>query len=145
MSRIPALLVAVAVLAAAAGIVTIARTLHHPGAIAEMRAEVAGLRAEADSCRAALGVGQQELLSYNEQLDSLRARVREMEALHPRGVPADSYPVYMGVFEQYNDSVAGWDDRVDGLRSERERCIAITERHNVALDSLRRLLAAQRR
>jgi hypothetical protein len=145
MRRTPALLIALAVLAAAAGIVTIARTLQHPGAISEMRATVAGLRAAVDSCRAVLDASQAGLLTYNAQLDSLHGRVREMEGLHPRGVPADSYDVYMSVFRQYNDSVAGWDARVAELRDERERCVGVTDTHNAALDSLRRLLSAQRR
>jgi hypothetical protein len=141
----PAVLVGAAVLLAAIGIVSLARVLRQPGAIAEMRASVQELRAAADSCHALLGTGQEELLAYNAQLDSMRGRVREMEALHPRGVPADSYGIYMDVFRQYNDSVAEWGGRVDLLRAERERCVDVTGRHNAALDSLRRLLAAQRR
>jgi hypothetical protein len=145
MNRVPIIVIGVAILAAAAGIVTVARTLQHPGAIAEVRAELSGLRAAVDSCRTVLDAGQEQLFAYNAHLDSLRGRVREMEALHPRGVPADSYGIYMGVFRQYNDSVAGWDARVDLLQAKRERCVEVTDAHNAVLDSLRRLLAAQQR
>jgi hypothetical protein len=131
-------------LIAAAGIVSLARTLQHPGAIAEMRHSVAELRAAVDSCQALLEENQADLLAHNEWLDSMRARVREMETLHPRGVPADSYSIYMEVFGEYNDSVAGWEQRVDVLQAERAECVALTQAHNAALDSLRRLRLQQR-
>jgi predicted nucleic acid-binding Zn-ribbon protein len=138
------LMLAAAVIAAF-GIVTIGRTLAHPGAIADMRSTVAGLRAVADSCATALDDSQSELLQYSDRLDSMRSRVRELEALHPRGVPADSYTSYLRIFGVYNDSAAAWEDRVEELRSERLVCSEAADRHNAAVDSLRRLLARQRR
>jgi hypothetical protein len=128
----------------AAGIWTVARTLREPTAIAIMRDSVQALRAESDSCRQLLDAGQAELHEYNERLDSLRGRVRELESHDPRGVPADSYAIYMGIFGQYNDSAAAWDGRVDALQDELQRCRSITESHNEAALTLRRLLLEQR-
>jgi hypothetical protein len=144
MKRGPALIIAIAVLAAAAGLVSVARTLQHPGALADMRANMAELRMAVDSCQTVLAAAQSDLLAYTEQIDSLRTRVREMEALHPSGVPADSYDIYLQLFNQHNDSVTGWDARVQELQQERERCIVVTELHNQALDSLRILVRQQR-
>jgi hypothetical protein len=135
-----ALLLAAVLTVALLGILTIGRTLHHPGAIAEMRSMVAELRAAADSCTTALELSQSELLEYNERLDSLRLRVRGMETFLPRGVPADSYDIYLRLFGLYNDSAEAWEGRVESLQMEREQCRAVTDRHNAAVDSLRRLL-----
>jgi chromosome segregation ATPase len=145
MNRIPALIILGAVLLAAGGIVSVSRMLQHPGPVEDARAELRQLRAEIDSCQAALDTSQAGLLAYNDQLDSLRGRVREMEALHPRGVPADSYAIYIETFRQYNDSVAGWEQQVETLQETRSDCVSFIAQHNMMLDSLRRLLAAQRR
>jgi hypothetical protein len=138
--RTPLVLLGVAAGVAALGVLTVGRTLRHPGAVAEMRSAVATLRAAADSCVDGLDASQTELLQYNARLDSMRRRVRGMETLPPRGVPADSYDIYLELFGRYNDSAQTWEARVDALKTEREECQALTERHNVAVDSLRRLL-----
>jgi hypothetical protein len=135
-----ALLLAAMMTVALLGILTVGRTLQQPGAIAEMRSIVAELRAAADSCTTALDISQSELLEYNERLDSLRLRVRGMETLPPRGVPADSYDIYLRLFGLYNDSAQAWEGRVESLQVERELCREVTDRHNAAVDSLRRLL-----
>jgi hypothetical protein len=139
------LLAATILMIAAGGVISLTRTLRGPGAIAEQREQLQLLRVAVDSCHLALAQGQGELLAYNARLDSMLARVRGMEALHPRGVPADSYSTYMDNFEQYNDSVAAWGDRVESLQAEREACVELTAEHNEAQDSLRTLLLQQRR
>jgi hypothetical protein len=101
------------------------------------------LRAAAAACRSDLDVGTARLAVYDAQLDSLHGRVRAFEALDPRGVPADSYEVYLDAFHQYNDSAAGWSARADTLRARLASCRAVTERHNLLADSLRRLLIQQ--
>jgi hypothetical protein len=138
-------LVAAVLVLAAAGILSIVRTLHEPTSIALLRDSLGVLRTAVDSCRDDLDAAQASLLDYNERLDSLRARVRGMESLPPRGVPADSYGIYMGLFEAYNDSVSAWDARVDGVQARREECLVLTEAHNAIADSLRRLLAERPR
>jgi enamine deaminase RidA (YjgF/YER057c/UK114 family) len=136
---------AVAAVVAVAGLISLARTLRQPGAIAQQREAVQELRAAVDSCHISLADQQEDLLAYNAYLDSVRGRVRGMEGLHPRGVPADSYQVYMQEFRRYNDSAAVWDARVEELKAERAACAATTAAHNMALDSLRQLLMQQRR
>lgn len=140
MRRRTLLLLLAAVVVAAFGVVTVARTLQHSSALSDMRFEVAQLRAAADSCASALDTSQVALLRYNDRLDSLRLRVRGMETLPPRGVPADSYDIYLQLFGMYNDSVEQWQGRVDALHAEREECRLLADRHNGAVDSLRQLL-----
>jgi hypothetical protein len=142
--RIAWLGVAVVVLATA-GVFSIVRTLHAPAAIAMLRDSLSILRTAADSCRIELDTGQEGLLDYNARLDSLRARVREMESRDPRGVAADSYAIYLGLFEAYNDSVAAWGGRVDELQTRHGDCLVLIEAHNTVADSLRRLLAERAR
>jgi hypothetical protein len=145
MRRAHLIAAAVLVVVALAGVLTLGRTLRHPSAVAEMRGTVAALRPAADSCRLQLEKTQQELLDYNAQLHALHGRVRGMEQLHPRGVPADSYSVYLELFGLYNDSAGVWDRRVSDLGAEQEACRVRVDAHNVALDSLRALLRESRR
>lgn len=145
MKRRHAVVAGVIVLVAAAGVLTLGRTLAHPGALAEMRSTVALLRSAADSCRLALEQQHGELLDYNERLGTMRDRVRDLEGLHPRGVPADSYRIYMELFASYNDSAGLWDARVVELRAELETCREMADAHNLALDSLRALLQQSQR
>lgn len=128
-----------------AGLLSVARTLRGPRAIEDMRDVLAELRTATDSCHATLADSQDELLAYSDWLDSARARVRAMEDLHPRGVPADSYAIYMDVFRLYNDSAEMWEVRVAALEAERDACAATTAAHNAAIDSMRRLLEQRRR
>lgn len=131
---------AVILLLAVAGIYSVGRSLRQPTEFAVLRDSLQVLREAVDSCHIVLKQDQARLHQYSAFLDSTRARIRELEARDPRGVPADSYTVYMHVFEQYGDSAAAWADRVDGLQADYERCRAVTEAHNARADSLRRLL-----
>ncbi|MGH7464411.1 MAG: hypothetical protein ACREK1_04490, partial [Longimicrobiales bacterium] len=58
---------------------------------APLRDTIAVLRAHADSCLADVESGAAQLRAYDHRLDSMRARVRSLEALDRRGVPADSF------------------------------------------------------
>lgn len=101
------------------------------------------LRGLADSCRTELDQGTAGFDDYDRRLDSLRTRVRDLEALDPRGVPADSYEVYLQVFEEYNDSVPGWTHRADSLRARWTHCRDLAETHNELADSVHDLLLKQ--
>lgn len=138
-------LAAVILVLAVAGVYTVARSLRQPAALALARDSLQTLRAAADSCHAALEEGQAGLHEYSAFLDSTRARVLELESHDSRGVPADSYGIYMRIFEQYTDSAAAWAERVEFLQADHERCRVVTEAHNVMADSVRRLLLEQRR
>jgi hypothetical protein len=70
----------------------------------------------------------------------MRERVRDLEALDRRGVPADSYTVYMAAFTAYNDSAAAWPPLEQAVRALEAACRAVAEHHNVLTDSLRELV-----
>lgn len=101
------------------------------------------LRSAADSCRSEIDESASRLQAFDARLDSLRSRVREYEAIDPRGVPADSYEVYLEAFDRYNESVPGWSERADTLRERWARCTDLTQTHNALADSLRQLLLLQ--
>lgn len=107
---------------------------------APLRDSIVALRAIADSCRVQVDEGIAELHAFNQTLDSLRTRVRDYEALDRRGVPIDSYRVYMDAFTMYNDSAAAWVGREDTVRAQDVRCRTIAEQHNRLADSLRSVL-----
>ncbi|HEX2168235.1 MAG TPA: hypothetical protein VHG09_13460 [Longimicrobiales bacterium] len=116
------------------------RSMMNDSPHAELRARISALRARADSCQWAVDGRAAELRAYDSRLDSMRERVRELEALDRRGVPVDSYRVYMETFNRYNDSAAAWPPIEDSVRALNDRCRAIAERHNVLADSLRQLV-----
>ena len=107
---------------------------------AALRDSLAALRARADSCRWDVDSRAAQLRAYNRRLDSMRSRVREMEALDRRGVPVDSYRVYLETFNAYNDSVAAWPPLEDTVRALDARCRDLAGRHNILADSLRQLV-----
>lgn len=108
-----------------------------------LRDRLRELRAAADSCQASLAGDRLRLEAYDAHLDTLRERVRDLERMDPRGVPADSYQTYLRAFDQYNDSVAGWTARADTVRARWGRCRAVTEEHNALADSVRQMLIRQ--
>lgn len=102
-----------------------------------LRQEVAQLRTAADSCRSALEVEEAALLAASARLDSLRQVVRYYEGLDSRGVPADSYEVYLDVFNAFNRGVPIQEAAGDTLQVHWRACLAITEQHNALADSAR--------
>lgn len=107
---------------------------------AALRDSIGALRARADSCRWDVDGRAAQLRAYGRRLDSVRLRVREMEALDQRGVPVDSYRVYLETFNAYNDSVAAWPPLEDSVRALDARCRSLAEQHNLLADSLRMLV-----
>lgn len=97
-------------------------------------------RRNAEACRMDVVTAEASFREYGERVDSLRARVGELEALHPEGVPADSFDLYLEAFDAYNRAVEGWDVRVEDLQQERSTCVETVERHNELSDSLRGIL-----
>lgn len=102
-----------------------------------LRRGIAMARAAADSCAGSLDYQEERFRAFGAHVDSLRAEVRDFEALDPRGVPEARYEEYMARFRAYNDSVAAWDARAEGLRRAQASCRALVERHNALSDSLR--------
>lgn len=105
-----------------------------------LRETIAELRVQADSCRSEVDGHAAGLRAYNVRLDSMRARVRQLEALDRRGVPIDSFRIYMQAFDAYNDSVAAWPPLEDSVRALDARCRLIAGQHNLLADSLRTLV-----
>lgn len=106
----------------------------------EVRESLQEERRNAEACRMGLVTAEATFREYDERVDSLRTRVGELEALHPDGVPADSFDIYLEAFDAYNGAVEEWDARVDDLEEERNACVEIVERHNALSDSLRGIL-----
>lgn len=125
----------------ALGIAQVARFMRPHDRLAEARDSLLALRVIADSCGAAVEQGEAALRDYGANVDSMRARVRAYEALDSRGVPQDSFAIYMEAFTAYNDSAAAFQPRADSLEAELERCRELTRQHNLMADSVRRLLA----
>lgn len=105
-----------------------------------VREDLRTARMAVDSCRMTLSRQEADFRAYDDRVDSLRERVRQLEELHPDGVPADSFEVYMEVFGRYNEAVPRWQARADSLQSGWERCRRLADEHNAMADSLRNLL-----
>ncbi len=100
-----------------------------------LRDEMAVLRTAADSCRLALEAEEAALRASDARLDSLRSRIEFFESLDPRGVPADSYDLYIRAFNQYNAEIPGRAAAGETLGAHFDSCREITERHNFVADS----------
>lgn len=105
----------------------------------EMRASLVTLRTGADSCRAAVDDEERSFKAYDRDLDSLRTRIGGYESLDPRGVPADSFPAYIDLFQRYNRGVTLWEAASESLQAHWRACRAIAETHNAVADSARAL------
>ena len=101
------------------------------------------LRSEAEACRAGIRQGEVEFRDYEGEVAALRERIRNLESLHPDGVPGDSYAVYLEVVNSFNLAVPDWSERVDTLQAGWSTCREVVEAHNVMADSLQRLLDAE--
>lgn len=102
----------------------------------QLRNDLLRARASADSCASALAEAEARFRAYDAHVDSLRGAVRGFEALHPDGVPADSYPSYLAAFDSYNVAAAGWQARADSLQASWAACAEAVERHNALADSV---------
>ena len=104
-----------------------------------LRQEMTDLRTAADSCRQALTSEEARLLASDERLDSLKALIDYYEGLDPRGVPADSYDVYIDIFNTYNEEIPARAAGGDTLQVHWTACRTLTEQHNAIADSARAL------
>jgi DNA repair ATPase RecN len=111
--------------------------------LAPLRDTLRALRVTVESCQDSLTLNQSRLETDRQRLDSLRARVRTLEQIDPRGVPADSYATYLEAFDRYNDSVDIWTAQADTLDRKWQLCRDLTETHNALTDSLHRALIRQ--
>ena len=79
---------------------------------------------------------------YDQEVDSLRGEVRELETLDRRGVPRERYDEYLETFERYNRSVPSWEARADSLRAHWAACRSLVQEHNLMTDSVQRAVQA---
>ena len=104
-----------------------------------LRQEMTDLRMVADSCRQALTSEEARLVESDQRLDSLKALIDHYEGLDPRGVPADSYDVYIEIFNTYNEDIPARAAAGDSLQVHWAACRQLTEQHNTIADSARDL------
>ena len=100
-----------------------------------LRSQLSEARAAADSCRAALDEEEARLRASDARFDTLKSMIDYYEGLDPRGVPADSYDIYMAVFNEYNEAIPAREAAGDTLRAHEQACHTIIESHNVIADS----------
>ena len=108
--------------------------------INRLRDDLYRARVSSDRCRGSLQTSEAALRSLSITIDSLKARVDDYEAMDRRGVPAGQYEEYLGVFDQYNDSVAVWEGREQRLRTAEASCRSTIQGHNSLSDSLQTAL-----
>ncbi len=101
------------------------------------------LRAEAQACQDELRQEEVGFRSFEGEVGELRARIDALESLDPRGVPGDSYAIYLELVNEFNLVVPDWSTRADSLQSAWEECRAAVDAHNAAADSLVLLLAEE--
>ncbi|MBT8488652.1 MAG: hypothetical protein HKN72_01490 [Gemmatimonadetes bacterium] len=107
--------------------------------INRLREDLYRSRLTADRCRGALQTSEAALIVLRTTIDSLRAEVGDYETASGQ-VPQSLYDEYLGVFEEYNDSVQVWEGRERRLRSAESSCRATIERHNALSDTLQTVL-----
>lgn len=107
--------------------------------INRLRDELYRTRLSADRCRGSLQTSEAALQSLSATIDSLRVEVGDYETASGQ-VPEAIYEEYLGVFEEYNDSVAVWEGRERRLRAAEASCRSTIEQHNALSDSLQTVL-----
>lgn len=108
--------------------------------INRLRDQLYRARVTADRCRGSLQNSEASLRNLGLAIDSLKRLVDDYESSDPRGVPAAQYEEYLGVFDQYNDSVEVWDGRERRLRTAEASCRETIQEHNALSDSLQAVL-----
>lgn len=111
-----------------------------------LREEMRAARATVEACMVERARARSIFDQTDRAVDSLRAEVDDAEIPLPeggRGVEEDRYPAYLGSVEAYNLSVREWEAAAAELQDVDDRCRAVTEIHNVLVDSLSNVLAAE--
>jgi len=111
--------------------------------VEDMRERLRERRFAVNSCLSEMGADELAVEIRLADTESLRSRITALESLDPRGVPADSFPLYSELVDRFNAAVAAWDTLGTEARSSRDECRAFVQAHNSLSDSLRALLAAE--
>lgn len=105
-----------------------------------VRDQVRSIQSEADTCLELLAVSESRFRDQERRTGELQERIGRLEGMHPEGVPADSYEVYLATVERFNAAIEGWETRGGILEDRQRECRALLEARNVLADSLRGLL-----
>jgi hypothetical protein len=108
----------------------------------DLRDDLQLARLAADSCSAGLAIEQDRFRSLRARTDSMQSRIGSLESLDRRGVPADSYRIYLETVDSFNAAVPDWETAADSIAAHREGCEALIRTHNEIADSAR--ILAQR-
>jgi hypothetical protein len=106
------------------------------------REQVRDAQGQVERCLEGLGVAEEAFVSQRTETEALRARIRRLEGMDLRGVPADSYTVYLETVDRFNASVERWGDRGDDLEGQWEACRELIEDRNARADTFRVRLQA---
>lgn len=105
----------------------------------ELRSPLQLARQAADECRTSLRVEEISFRTLRRRTDSVRSRIGVLEGLDRRGVPADSYRVYLQAVDSFNAAVPDWSAAADSLSAHRTACEELVRAHNTLADSARDL------
>jgi hypothetical protein len=107
----------------------------------ELRGDLQLARQAADDCRVALRAEEDTFRAFRRRTDAMKSRIGFLEGLDGRGVPADSYRVYLEAVDSFNAAVPGWTVAADSIAAHRSVCEDLVRDHNVLADSARDLAA----
>jgi hypothetical protein len=107
----------------------------------ELRDNLQLARQAADDCSVALRAEEDSFRAFRLRTDSVKSRIGSLEGLDRRGVPADSYRVYLEAVDSFNAAVPGWAAAADSIAAHRAACEDLVRSHNVLADSARGLAA----
>lgn len=106
----------------------------------EIRDDLREIRSQLNSCLGTQNRMEARFRTVANRTEGLRAQVDEFEAMDPDGVPAQFYDEYLGLVEEYNESIPEWERQADSLREYASGCRTLVEIHNRWADSLRQAL-----
>ena len=97
-------------------------------------------QAEAERCLDDLETSSLRFDAQQRETRALEERIEVLQSLDDRGVPADSYEVYLEAVDRFNASIERWEMRGEVLESTQSECRSLVEERNLLADSLREIL-----
>jgi hypothetical protein len=101
------------------------------------REQLRAAQDDVERCLAGRDVAEREFTDQQTETQALRARIRRLEGLDARGVPADSYTVYLETVDRFNASVERWGDRGEDLDGIQSACRELIDARNAWSDTFR--------
>lgn len=114
-------------------------------AVAErLRESLDRVRGELDACLARRDRSEIRFQALTRETRRSRQELDSIEAMDPRGVPAEVYEAYIERVEDYNNtSIPEWERQADGLRELALQCDSLAWDHNQRVNSLRDFLVEE--